>query len=104
MEDMYWMEQGACQGEDTKVFFPTAESHGKPVDYGPAKALCRVCPVRSRCLAYAIAHDESWGVWGGYNKYERKRIPARMRKKIREAWWRAYPRARRAERITVGRG
>lgn len=104
MQDDDWMAHAACRGEETIIFFPVAPSHGKSVDYEPARAVCRACPVRARCLAYAIAHDESWGIWGGYNKYERKRIPARMRKKIRDAWWRAYPGSHRSFRTNVGRG
>lgn len=30
-----------------------------------AKRICRGCPVRSRCLAAALARREPWGVWGG---------------------------------------
>jgi hypothetical protein len=31
-----------------------------------AVALCRTaCPVRAECLAYALANDERFGIWGG---------------------------------------
>lgn len=36
-----------------------------------AKALCAVCPVREACRDYAIANDETDGVWGGLTPDER---------------------------------
>lgn len=50
----------ACQGHNAELFF--AE---RPADVDAAKALCNVCPVRSRCLAGAVSRREPWGVWGG---------------------------------------
>ena len=37
----------------------------KPEAVDRAKALCRSCPVRVRCLAGALSRREPWGVWGG---------------------------------------
>lgn len=34
-------------------------------DIARAKAFCRGCPVRSACLASALAREEPCGVWGG---------------------------------------
>ena len=39
-----------------------------------AKAVCMGCPVRQRCLDYAIAHNERHGVWGGTTPDERRVI------------------------------
>lgn len=49
-----------CRREDPELFF--AES---PSDVELAKALCRTCPVRARCLSDALERREPWGVWGG---------------------------------------
>jgi WhiB family redox-sensing transcriptional regulator len=49
-----------CHLVDPDLFF--AES---PVDVERAKALCIDCPVRTTCLAGALARREPWGVWGG---------------------------------------
>lgn len=49
-----------CWTEDPDLFF--AES---PADVETAKALCVSCPLRTRCLAEALARREPWGVWGG---------------------------------------
>jgi WhiB family transcriptional regulator, redox-sensing transcriptional regulator len=49
-----------CWSSDPELFF--ADS---PADIERAKAICRDCPVRLRCLAGAIERREPWGVWGG---------------------------------------
>lgn len=36
-----------------------------------AKELCAGCHVIEECLAYAMANDEKWGVWGGTSPRER---------------------------------
>ena len=39
-----------------------------------AKSICAACPVRQRCLEYAIAADERYGIWGGLTKDERRTV------------------------------
>lgn len=36
-----------------------------------ARATCAACPVRIKCLDYALANDERWGIWGGLFYSER---------------------------------
>jgi len=33
--------------------------------------VCGFCPVRRSCLAYALADDEDYGVWGGTTEVQR---------------------------------
>lgn len=63
-----WQDSAACIGADTAIFFPES---GDPV--GPAKALCRACPVREQCLADALERGEVHGVWGGLSVKERRK-------------------------------
>jgi WhiB family redox-sensing transcriptional regulator len=49
-----------------------------PADLEQAKRLCVDCPVRSECLAAALARQEPWGVWGG-EIFERGVVIARER-------------------------
>jgi WhiB family transcriptional regulator, redox-sensing transcriptional regulator len=49
-----------------------------PADLERAKQLCVDCPVRSECLAGALARQEPWGVWGG-EIFERGAVIARKR-------------------------
>ncbi|MDO5494304.1 MAG: WhiB family transcriptional regulator [bacterium] len=65
-----WEAQAACrEGDVTDLFFPPRGGSCRP-----AKAICSGCPVRSDCLAAAIANDERDGVWGGLNTEERDRL------------------------------
>ena len=49
-----------CHGEDPDLWFGI-----RPEEVERAKALCRACAVRERCLAGAVRRREPWGVWGG---------------------------------------
>ena len=49
-----------CRSSNPDLWF--AET---PTDLEVAKRLCGSCPVRSACLAGALARHEPWGVWGG---------------------------------------
>jgi WhiB family redox-sensing transcriptional regulator len=63
-----------CQaGDNPDLWFADA-----PADLERAKALCVDCPVRSQCLAGALARREPWGVWGG-EIFERGSVIARKR-------------------------
>jgi len=64
-----WMTGGVCAQVDPDLWFP--EKGGSTRE---AKALCARCPVRPECLAYALAHDERFGVWGGASERDRRRL------------------------------
>jgi WhiB family redox-sensing transcriptional regulator len=79
------MSRAACRGVDPAVFFPTptpsrwSRPPGAPSAAmceleSLAKAVCRECPVRDECLAYALDHREHDGVWGGLSARERRRL------------------------------
>jgi WhiB family redox-sensing transcriptional regulator len=60
-----YLEEAACRGLDPELFY--AEG-GAAV--AKAKALCADCPVRQRCLEWAVRREE-FGVWGGTTARER---------------------------------
>jgi WhiB family redox-sensing transcriptional regulator len=64
-----WMTGGVCAQVDPDLWFP--EKGGSTRQ---AKALCARCPVRPECLAYALAHDERFGIWGGASERDRRRM------------------------------
>lgn len=66
---MNWRDQGLCAEVDPELWFP--EKGGSAA---PAKRICRQCPVRAECLAYALDNHEWWGVWGGLTYRERLAI------------------------------
>jgi WhiB family redox-sensing transcriptional regulator len=69
-----WQERGACRGIDVALFFPVVEHEACE-----AKAICSMCPVRMRCLEFALAEGERFGIWGGYTTLERKELLAERR-------------------------
>lgn len=66
--DRPWVAHAACRGADPNLFFP---ERGAPV--GPAKAICRACPVRVECLTWALDNNETEGIWGGSSGKDRRR-------------------------------
>ena len=49
----------------------------EPIWEQRAKRICESCPLKNKCLAYALEHQEANGVWGGLNPDQRKRIRIR---------------------------
>jgi WhiB family redox-sensing transcriptional regulator len=79
--DLAWHEDAACVGTDPDSFYPEP-GPGITEDIAAAKRVCARCPVRAECLAYALAHDEREGIWGGTTAQERRRLtrPSRARR------------------------
>lgn len=67
-----WKLAGLCRQVDPDAWFPK-----KGDSNNPAKRICNgfrgvpACPVRAKCLAYALDNREPWGVWGGKGERER---------------------------------
>ncbi|MGQ4511341.1 WhiB family transcriptional regulator [Streptomyces sp. DW26H14] len=61
-----WQESALCAQTGPEFFFPAPGSSTRE-----AKRLCGACPEREACLAYALEHDERFGVWGGLSEHER---------------------------------
>ncbi len=78
--DVNWRADAACAGVDSEIFFPTSEDD-KITE--AAKAICEECPVREACLQYALATNQSAGVWGGLDAGERRRMRRRIRDRER---------------------
>lgn len=66
-----WSTRGAC-AVDGKPFLQ------EPIDIARCKEVCGHCPVQKKCLAYAIANDEKFGVWGGMDRKERKALKSQL--------------------------
>jgi WhiB family redox-sensing transcriptional regulator len=67
--DTGWMANGLCRLEPPSTFFP---SDGVGVIV--AQQICAACPVRERCLEYALANRIEHGVWGGASERQRRRL------------------------------
>ena len=69
--EMSWMELAKCKGRNDITWFPEpGESHLVTI----AKKFCSDCPVRKRCLSWALDNDIPYGVWGGKSASNRKKM------------------------------
>ncbi len=62
-------DAASCKGVPTEIFFPDIE-HFQEEDKVLFKRVCDGCPVKQRCLEWALVH-ERYGVWGGMTPRER---------------------------------
>lgn len=60
-----WAARAACIGKGDIMFGDNP---------APAKAICRGCPVKAQCLAFALDGDILDGVWGAKDAEERTRL------------------------------
>lgn len=61
-----WPERARCRGEDSEKWFAA--------DSSEAKEVCRSCPVAADCLGWALANGQDYGVWGGMDEDERRKL------------------------------
>ena len=67
-----WMTHARCAGRNPGLWFPApGDSRGHAQ---AAKRICRVCPVRAACLAWALQRRELHGIWGGLAPRERRAL------------------------------
>lgn len=64
-----WTLAAVCQSVDPEIFFPN-----KGESPNAAKRVCDRCPVIVECLAFATAHGERYGVYGGKSERERRAL------------------------------
>jgi WhiB family transcriptional regulator, redox-sensing transcriptional regulator len=58
------------------LFFPAGKDQADTTlaQVRQAKQVCARCPVRLRCLEYALASGREEGVWGGTSEDERRAL------------------------------
>jgi WhiB family redox-sensing transcriptional regulator len=64
-----WRDSALCAQVDPDAFYPERGASVKA-----QKRVCGICDVRGECLAFAIATNEVWGVWGGTTERERRKL------------------------------
>lgn len=75
VEAWEWQQQAACRGRGELFFHPPGEREpSRSRRDRAAQELCRTCPVLDTCRAFALAHDEPYGVWGGLTEDDRQRL------------------------------
>ena len=69
-KDTRWMDHAKCHMEDGITWFPEQGQRNLTTE---AKKFCADCPVRQRCLDWALDNEIMYGVWGGRSPKERER-------------------------------
>jgi WhiB family transcriptional regulator, redox-sensing transcriptional regulator len=77
-----WQADAACRDEDPELFFPISEVGPGARQVAEAKAVCARCPVRDRCLDYAVANGLDHGVFGGLTDRERRALARRRHQRV----------------------
>jgi WhiB family transcriptional regulator, redox-sensing transcriptional regulator len=68
-------------GADADLFFPVGTIGPALPQIDEAKRICRACPAQAACLAWAIDHGVTSGVWGGTTEEERRALRRPAEKK-----------------------
>jgi len=66
------MDDALCAQTDPELFFPEPGDNGQKGI--AAKKVCGNCDVQAQCLEYAMRRNEEWGIWGGTNALDRRRM------------------------------
>lgn len=75
--EMAWHAKAACSGMDRNLFFEATPGAPMSETGLEAKKVCRGCPVRERCLEWALKYTER-GVWGGTTEKDRRHLRRRL--------------------------
>jgi WhiB family redox-sensing transcriptional regulator len=63
----------ACTPDDADAFY--VDRGGQVGDaYARARAICTACPVKTKCLRWAIQTRQRYGMWGGTTPEERRAL------------------------------
>ena len=70
--DLSWVHPGAVDAWDK----PARED--RELAEAACRLICSACPVRLDCVVGALERREPYGIWGGLDREDRKRIAARF--------------------------
>jgi WhiB family transcriptional regulator, redox-sensing transcriptional regulator len=69
-----WRDDAACRDADPELFFPIGTTGPALRQVQEAIRICQACPMRTPCLAWALEHGITDGVWGGTTAEQRRAI------------------------------
>lgn len=72
-----WRDRAACRAFNPEIWFPVGTSGPSLRQAEQAKAVCRQCPVKTDCLAWALETGAQDGIWGGLDEIELMRLRAK---------------------------
>lgn len=80
-----WTEEALCakldrainESDDPRMEAYRIDFHSRdPKMKAQAKKLCFSCPVRKDCLQFALNNTERFGIWGGVDELELRKVQA----------------------------
>lgn len=77
---MNWDNEAACRSVEPDIFFPETTSQRA---IAAAKVVCYGCPVRAKCLEYALEARLDHGVFGGLTEAERRSLRRSRQRRAR---------------------
>lgn len=87
-----WQDEASCKDYPNDWWFRpmvAGNPHGGPQPTDPytdaARRVCEGCPVKGECLDMALENRESWGIWGGMDRHERKLEVRRRQRRAKAA-------------------
>lgn len=69
IEPPAWTVSAACASVDPDLWYP---EQGQPTKH--ARRICGECPVKVQCLQMALDNGERWGIFGGLDEKQRRRL------------------------------
>jgi WhiB family redox-sensing transcriptional regulator len=69
-----WVKDARCADENNQEIADSFQESLRGDNQSRAKLICVECPVRLKCLQWALEHQEIWGVWGGLDEGELRRV------------------------------
>jgi WhiB family redox-sensing transcriptional regulator len=78
-----WRVHAACRNADPELSFPEGAAGPALETAEQAKRVCRMCPVRARCLDWALSHGAAFGIWGGRTRMNGARSASRPRGNVK---------------------
>ena len=57
----YWRDGAACRNVDPEIFFPDGTAGPALLGDRPGQGAIAGCPVRARCLDWALRHGAAFG-------------------------------------------
>jgi WhiB family transcriptional regulator, redox-sensing transcriptional regulator len=69
-----WRDDAACRDADPELFFPVGTAGPALRQIREARRICCGCPALAPCLAWALHHGVTDGVWGGTTEEQRRAL------------------------------
>ncbi|NHA69922.1 WhiB family transcriptional regulator [Phycicoccus flavus] len=70
LDGIRWRERGLCAADPDGGWFEDVRTPAAQ----RARLVCAGCPIRRRCLAAALLYGEEYGIWGGLDPDQRRRL------------------------------